>query len=327
MRKLVLWFAALFVVLVFTPSSFAMGHGESERAIVLASFGTSYPAALKGILNITKEVEKAFPGVTVRMAFTSDIIRGIWEKRRGDEEFFSEHKDIPREIAYVKGPLATIADLQDGGYRTIIVQPTHIYSGEEYTDLASCVAGLNSIKTIKPRYRPFEKLVLSRPLLGTWGDQHDYHGDLEAVAEILAEDVAEAREKGAALVYMGHGNEFYSTGAYIEFQQVMRRRYPDVPVFVGTVEGFPSLDDVVSGLVSHGVKVALLKPFMIVAGDHARNDMAGDDEESWKNVISKKGIRIITRLEGLGEKPGIARTFVRYIRETAEDNGVSLGNE
>ena len=324
MKRLGLIFLAAVIGLAVTTTSFAMGREENKKAIVLANFGTSYLSALKAITTIQKEVEKAFPGVKVQMAFTSNIIRKIWHKRQNDKAFLKDHPDVPKEYLYVKGPLATIADLQDEGYRTIVVQPTHIFAGEEYADLSSYVRGLNSIVTIKEKYRPFKKLVIGRPALGGYGDVHDYHKDLEAAAKVLKDDVALAKKEKAALVYMGHGNEFFSTGIYIEFQQVMRKMYPDVKIFIGTVEGFPSLDDVLTGLKHMKVKKVVLKPFMVVAGDHANNDMAGDEDDSWKSQIKKLGIRVVPVLHGLGEKPGWAKIYVSHIKDVAKDNGIDL---
>ena len=324
MKKISFVIIASVLSLAVVVSSFAMGPKKDKKAIVLAGFGTSYPSALAAITNIQDEVQKAFPKVKVKLAFTSNIIRNIWHKRQNDKKFLSENKNIPREILYVKGPLATIADLQDEGYNIIIVQPTHIYYGEEYTDLTSYVNGLNSIKTIKAKFKPFKKLVLGRPLLGKCGTSYDYHEDLIPAAKALASDVALARKKNAALVYMGHGNEFYSTGMYIEFQQALREMYPDIPIFVGTVEGYPSLDNVVSGLTHMRVKKALLKPFMIVAGDHANNDMAGDEDDSWKIVIKSKGIKVITVIHGIGENPKIADIYVVHIKNVAKDSQIKL---
>ncbi len=300
--------------------AFAMHHEKEKKAIVIACFGTTYPQTLVDILDIKETIKKAFPHFKVRLAFTSNIIRRIWHKRRGNPRY----KDIPKEIIDVKGPLATIADLQDEGYKTIIVQPTHLYAGEEFHDLCSYVDSLNQIRTIKPKYRPFKKLVIGRPILGMPGPQHDYHEDLKAAAEALKCDVDLARKDHAALVYMGHGNEFYSTGVYIELQEVMRKMYPDVKIFVGTVEGFPDLDYVIRGLVHYKVKKVVLKPLMIVAGDHARNDMAGDSKDSWKNRIKAKGIEVIPVIKGLGENPSIRKILIQHIKDAAKDNGIEL---
>ncbi len=307
--------------------SLAMGHGkdvEKKPAIVLAGFGTTYPSALVAITNIQKEVQKAFPDSVVKLAFTSNIIRGIWHQRQVDKDYLRKNPSVPAEILYVKGPLATIAELQDQGCKTIIVQPTHIYSGEEYADLSSCIEGLNTIKTIKAKYMPFKKLVISRPLLGQYGVVHDYHKDMESAARAMADDVALADKNNATLVYMGHGNEYFSTGIYIEFQQVMRKMYPKTPIFIGTVEGFPALDDVVEGLVHAKTKKIVLKPFMIVAGDHANNDMAGSEKDSWKNVIKARGIEVVPVTKGIGEKKSVAEIYVNHIRDCAHDNDIQL---
>jgi sirohydrochlorin cobaltochelatase len=295
-----------------------------KKAIVLADFGTTYPSALVAIANVQKMVQKAFPTVMVRVAFTSNIIRDIWHKRQGDARFIADHKEIPKTILYVKGPLATIADLQDAGYRTIIVQPMHVYDGEEYADLCSYVRGLNDITTIKKKYMPFIKLVIGRPALGAHGVVHDYHEDMKVAAKALAPDVALAMKRGAALVYMGHGNEYYSTGIYAEFQQVMRRTYPKAKIFVGTVEGFPSLEDVVTAVAHSGIKKVVLKPLMVVAGDHANNDMGGNDDDSWKSTFERAGVRVECVLHGLGENMGWDKIYVDHIKDTAQENGIEL---
>jgi sirohydrochlorin cobaltochelatase len=177
------------LVLATVSTGFAMGKMQNKKAIVLADFGTTYLSALKAITTIQNEVKKDFPNIKVRMAFTSNIIRNIWHKRRHDASFMKEHGKDLEEFLNIKGPLATIADLQDEGYRTIIVQPCHIYSGEEYADLCSYINGLNAIRTIKVKYMPFVKLVVGRPALGTYGPVHDYHKDMEIGAKALANKV------------------------------------------------------------------------------------------------------------------------------------------
>ena len=104
----------------------------------------------------------------------------------------------------------------------------------------------------------------------------------------------------------------------------MRRNYPKAKIFIGTVEGFPSLNDVVSSVKHMGIKKVLLKPFMIVAGDHAHNDMAGNDEDSWKNTFKRAGIRVKCILKGLGENPRWDEIYVQHIRDVAMDNGIKL---
>jgi len=324
MKKFSLIIIMIILSLTWCVSSFAMGPKEDKKAIVLAQFGTSYPLALVSIINIYKQVQDAFPDVTVKMAFTSYVIRNIWHKRQNDEKFIKGNKDIPGEILYIKGPLATIAGLQDEGYSTIIVQPTHVFEGEEYLDLKSCVDGLNSITAVRPKHKPFKKIVLGRPMLGEKGDKYPYHEDLKTAAKAVKGDVDLARKNNAALVYMGHGNAVLCTGAYIEFQETLRKMYPETPAYVGVVEGFPSLDYVVSGLVKDGIKKVVLKPLMIVAGDHAVNDMAGDEDDSWKTAIKAKGIKVITEVQGLGENPEVSKIFIQHIKDVAQDNQIDL---
>ena len=218
---------------------------EAEgQAVVLAAFGTTVAEALPGILNIRDRIQRQFPQTPVKIAFTSDLIRKVWQRRRSDDAFIKDNPGVPADIYTVQGPLATIANLQDQGYRTIIVQPGHISLGEEYCDLVAVIDGLNSIRTVKPKFRPFEKLVVGRPAMGTSGEQHPYSDDLTLIAKALADDAALAEKNKAALLYMAHGNSYMpSGGAYLEFAAIMNRLYPQVKTYIALVEGYPSLDD------------------------------------------------------------------------------------
>lgn len=315
---------AVMLSIGLSHAAYAMGQLPDKKAIVIADFGTAYPSALVALTRTRKMVQEAFPTIKVKLAFSSNIIRDIWHKRRKDPRFLAEHRGIPKDILYVKGPLATIADLQDAGYRTIILQPTLVYNGEEYTDLCAYVRGLNAITTIQKKYRPFVKLVIGRPVLGKYGTVHDYHKDMDVAAKSLAPDVALARKDDAALVYMGHGNEHYSTGIYAEFQQVMRRTYPDTKIFIGTVEGFPSLMDTVSAVVHGGVKRIILKPLMVVAGDHANHDMAGNGKHSWKRTFQRAGVHVTCIIHGLGENRSWDAIYIEHIKDAARDNHIKL---
>lgn len=320
-KRLFLW---LFFVLLLVVPTASQAKPSEEKAIVLAVFGTSYPEALPGILAIREQVRKAFPKTRVELAFTSNIIRKIWRKRLDDPGYPAQHPEVPPEILRVKGPLAVIADLQDEGFGYILVQPTHIAGGEEFADLSAYVAGLNSIKTVKARNMPFQKIVIGRPAFGVPGIEHAYRQDLEVAAKALAPDVEAAKQQGAPLVYMAHGNEHYSTGYYVEFQEVMRAMYPETRTYVGVVEGFPAFDLVLRDLKGDGVAKIYLKALMTVAGDHAKNDMVGDEPESWKNVLGRNGIAVQADLKGLGENPVFAEIFVAHLREAAKDQGVEI---
>lgn len=298
---------------------------QQTQAVVIAAFGTTVPEALPGILNIRERIQKQYPHTEIRIAFTSNIIRGIWHKRQHDPEYVKKNPAVPQEILAIQGPLATIANLQDEGFTTILVQPTHVSLGEEYLDLVSYVQGLNSIRTIKEKTRPFKKLVIGRPALGTMGDTHPYPQDIELVARALSGDIDQAAKAGSALVYMGHGNDYFpSGGSYLQFVDTMNRLTPRVKTYIGTVEGFPALDHVIQQLKRDKVQKVLLKPFMTVAGDHARNDMAGPEEGSWKSILTREGFEVTPVLQGMGEVDSFADVFVQHLTDLAKDHAIQL---
>jgi sirohydrochlorin cobaltochelatase len=299
--------------------------GQQTQAIVLAMFGTTVEAALGALLAIRTAVADAFPETPVRIAFTSNQIRRTWHRRASDPAYLAAHPDIPGEILRIQGPLAAIANLQDQGYDTLVVQPTHIVPAEEFHDLRSYVSGLNGIRTMKPRWQPFKTIALGRPLLGAYSLKHTYADDILAAARALADDAGIARRHDAALVYMGHGNHYFpSGGLYLEFAARMRQMYPDVRTLIGTVEGFPSLEEILDDLRLHGLRRVVLKPFLIVAGDHAHNDLVGPEEDSWQSVLTREEITVIPVLRGLGEQPAVARIFVNHIAEAAAEAGMDL---
>lgn len=319
-------FLALFCLILSASTVFDQEGAEKDtNAIVLATFGTTYPSALPGILHIRDRMKKRFPGTEVRIAFTSNMIRKIWHKRQNDEAFQKANPSIPEDMYSVKGPLATISDLQDEGYTTILVQPGHISLGEEYLDLVSYIDGLNAIHTIKAKDQPFLRLAISRPALGTMGPKHPYADDINEVAKALAGDVQKAKEAGSALLYMGHGNEFFpSSAAYLQLVDVMNTLYPETKTYLATVEGFPNLEIIMNQMKRDKVTKVLLKPLMDVAGDHAHNDMAGSGPDSMKSVLTKNGFQVTTVIEGMGEQDGFADVFVDHLAQTAIDYGITL---
>jgi len=315
----------LSIVMIFATSVDSTAsmtkEGPQKKAIVLAVFGTTYPTALKSILNLKEEIEKAFPEMPVKLAFTSEIVRAKWGKRAGDTAWRKQHPEIPDDLYAVKNPLATIANLQDQGYRYIAVQSTHIFAGEEYQNLKAEIEALASIKTLRDRDKPFKKIILGRPALGEPGDIFHYSEDIKHAADVLKKDVETARKNDSALVYMGHGNEVLSTGTYIELEAALRDANPGMNIFIGNVEGFPGPDRVLKGLQHAGIKRITLLPLMVVAGDHASNDMAGDEEDSWKSLFESHGIKVIPVLRGLGEVDQWAQIYVKNLREAMEVTG------
>jgi sirohydrochlorin cobaltochelatase len=315
--------AALSLALLVSFPAIA-GHHEAapvKRAIVLAAFGTSYPEALQSILNIRKKVEQAHPEIPVRVAFTSNIIRKIWQERQTDAAWRQANPEVPEDILLVKNTLATMADLQNEGYTDVTVQSLHVFAGEEFHDLMLTVNAMRSLQAMKPRYKPFKRVALGRPALGIPGEAYPYAEDIAAAAKTLGGDVAQAKEMNAALVYMGHGNDYFSTGIYAEFQKAMQRTYGH-PVFVACVEGYPAFDDLEAGLKASGKKKILMKPFMVVAGDHASNDMAGDEADSWKVMLSRQGYDVTTELRGLGSLDAWADLYVDHLNDAMGQSGL-----
>ena len=319
MKKFNLIALIIFLALIFSSPL------QAKTAIIIASFGTTVPEAVQSIDNITSRVKSAFPGTYVRVVFTSNIIRSIWEKRSRNPKEWTD-KGISEEILFTKNLLTTFGELKSLGFKDIIVQPTHLFHMEQYHDLMQYVNAIKSIRTVKDKWRPFNNIALGRPALGTIGDQYPYHDDCKQAVKTFAADVALAKKKGAALVYMGHGNEHWSTGIYVEFQKLMRQTYPGVKIFIGSVEGFPGLEDVKNSLRHYKPEIhkILLKPMMIVAGDHATNDMASDEDDSWKTVLSKAGFDVEPILQGLGSNNQFADLFIAHIKDAAKASGIGL---
>ncbi len=317
---------AVLVTLSNQPTA-AARSGEADReAIVLAAFGVSTVSALQSIMNVKDKVEKAFPEAPVRLAFTSGKIRTIWGKRRQDPGWLESHPDILSDILEVKTPLAEIADLQSLGYKNIVVQSLHIFAGEEYMNLKNCLDALNAIKTIRAKHQPFRKLVLGRPALGEPGHERQYQVDIKEVAQAVRTDVQLARERGAALVYLGHGNANYPVSSMMfELEAIMRHTYPEIPIYVGVVEGLPDKSHVMSQLKRDRIGKVTLAPFMLVAGRHTSDDMAGDNEDSWKKTMIRAGIKVWCFQRGLGDLDAFADIYVRHLADAMADHDIPTG--
>lgn len=296
-----------------------------KNAIVLAMFGTSAESALPGLLNIRSCFREAFPHTPIRLAFTSNIIRGIWQRRSRDKEYRQKNTSLPDEIFAVQGQLATIANLQDQGYKTIVIQAIQMAPAEEFHDLSNYVRALAGIRTMKPRWQPFDKLVVGRPILGTYSPAHPYGDDILELAKALEDDVMQAAKQNAALVYMGHGNPLFPIGGlYIELESRMRTMYPQIPIHIGTVEGYPSLDEVLTGLATKSAQKIMLKPLLMVAGSHALKDMISEQPTSWQSRLTTAGHQVIPVIKGLGEQTPVARLFVNHAAQAAIDAGIEL---
>jgi sirohydrochlorin cobaltochelatase len=310
MRHLVFFSALAALTLILGRGSLLAQYVREPQksAIVLAAFGTTEVGALKSILNVKARLAAAFPGYDVHLAFTSNIIRGIWHKRAGDKNFRQKNPSVPQEIYQVANPLTTLANIQESGPRLILVQSLHITQGEEFGDLKNIVGQLAGIKTMKSSLNPFPWLGLGEPALGDGGA--DY---LDAAARALAPLAEEAKKKNAVLVLMGHGNENLEVASYKKFEQAMQKMYgPEVAL--GLVEGRPGFEDALKEVEQSGQKTVLLAPLMLVAGDHAKNDMAGDEDDSWASQFKAKGYTVLTHMEGLGSNNAWADIYVEHLK-------------
>ena len=252
-----------------------------QQALLVVSFGTSHDGTReKTIGALEREVASAYPSIPIRRAFTSKVfLRGL--VRRGIQV-----DSVPQALD----------KLVEEGFSNVAVLSSHLIPGEEYDKLRALIE----------EYRPrFPSLSLTAPLLHTTGD-------LLAVAKAVLDrhPVAE----GEALVLMGHGTYHPANSIYPALDFVFRDLGRE-DVFVGTVEGYPEVDSVLRRLQRAGYTKVLLVPLMLVAGDHAINDMAGEEPDSWKNQLEGAGIAVRCALEGLGEVPAIRELYLSHLRE------------
>lgn len=275
--------------------------GENELLVV--SFGTSFnDSRAEDIGGIEKALQAAYPEWSVRRAFTAQIIINHVQARDGEK---IDNMDQALERA-VKN-----------GVKNLIVQPTHLMHGAEYDELMDAVEEYED---------KFESVKVAEPLLGEVGDDAAVvNDDKKAVAEILTAEAVEkagydsldaAKEDGVAFVFMGHGTSHTAKVSYSQMQTQMNDLgYENV--FIGTVEGEPeetACENVIDAVSEAGYTKVILRPLMVVAGDHANNDMAGEDEDSWLSQFeaSEKFESVDTQIFGLGEIEGIQKLYIDH---------------
>ena len=254
--------------------------GDLKRKAILAvSFGTSYRKTRDAAIGaIESDLQAAYPDYTVRRAFTSRMILKKLRERDG------------LKIDTVAEALERLAAENVG---TLVIQPTHVMNGIEYDRMMAAAA---------PYLDRFTAVSFGAPLLNS-------AADYDAVAKALIAELAPADD--TALVLMGHGTEHFADSAYAALDYRFKAMgYPNV--FVGTVEGYPLLEHVLAGIRAGGYRKALLSPLMVVAGDHAVNDMAGDGPDSWKNQLLRAGCQVQCVLRGMGEYKSIRALYTAH---------------
>ena len=289
--------------------------GENELLVV--SFGTSFnDSRAEDIGGIEKALQEAYPDWSVRRAFTAQIIINHVQARDG-EKIDNMDQALQRAV--------------DNGVKNLIVQPTHLMHGAEYDELSEAVASYSD---------KFESVSIAEPLLGEVGSADDsVNSDKEAVAKAVTaeavktagyESLDAAKEDGTAFVFMGHGTSHTAKISYSQMQNQMNALGYD-NVFIGTVEGEPedtACEAVIEKIQEAGYKKVVLRPLMVVAGDHANNDMAGDDDDSWKSQFEASGVfdSIETQIAGLGQIPVIQDLYVSHTHAAMEELGTSAAS-
>jgi len=258
----------------------------NKQALLVVSFGTSYQDTREKTLDATQKVfEEEFASYDVYRAFTAQTIIDILEERDNIE---------------VNNVEEALNALKKENYGTVVIQSLHVMNGAEYDDMMAIVEEYRS---------DFNEIKVGKALLTT-------HEDFENVVDSLATNFPE-RNDDEAIVLMGHGTHHEANAVYAALEYAFNAAGYD-NVFVGTVEGFPTLDNVMVQLEENEIGKVTLMPLMIVAGDHAENDMGGDEEDSWKTILKQSGYEVDVFMHGMGENEGIRDIFMNHAEEAIE---------
>ena len=275
--------------------------GENELLVV--SFGTSFnDSRVADIKGIEDALQAAYPDWSVRRAFTAQIIINHIQARDG-EKIDNMTQALDRAVA--------------NGVKNLVVQPTHLMHGAEYDEMCEAIEAYKD---------QFESVSIAEPMLGEVGsDATVINADKEAVAKAITaaavseagfESLEAAKDAGTAFVFMGHGTAHVAKVTYSQMQtQMQNLGYENV--FIGTVEGEPeetSAEAVIEAVKAAGYTNVVLRPLMVVAGDHANNDMAGSDDDSWKTVFEAAGFNVDCQIHGLGEIADVQALYVAHTK-------------
>lgn len=284
-RKGLVGIAVIIVFCLIAVNCFASGgHGHKDPkkvGILLVAFGSSEESAQVSFEKIDEKVKASYTDIPVRWAYTSHIIRNKLAKQ-------GKHLDSP-EVA--------LAKMLDEKFTHVAVQSLHTIGGSEYHDLRRTVGAFKSMGG-------FQKIILGYPLMST-------QADMEKTVGAILKTIPNDRKKDEGIVLMGHGTHHPSNAFYAALMFQLQLEDPNI--FVGTVEGYPEVGLIQELLLKKNIKKAYLMPFMSVAGDHAKNDMAGDEEDSWKSVLTKAGIECVTVLKGTAEYDPFVDIWVGHI--------------
>jgi len=277
----------LFLVLFVLPSfALAGGHGHDravKKGILLVAFGSSMQEAQISFKNIEEKAKETFKNIPVHWAYTSSIIR----------------KKLAKQGTHLNSVATALAKMMDQGFTHVAIQSLHTIRGEEFNDLVCTVHAFKNMP------EGINHIVVGQPLLSS-------QKDIEKVVAAIINNIPKKRKKKEAVVLMGHGTHHPANAFYAALMFNLQRKDPNI--FVGTVEGTPEIGDIKAMLTAKKIKKAYLIPFMSVAGDHARNDMAGDEDDSWKSTLTKAGIKCKVVLKGTAEYDNIVNIWIEHLK-------------
>ncbi|GAF03891.1 sirohydrochlorin cobaltochelatase [Saccharicrinis fermentans] len=257
-----------------------------QKGILLVAFGSSVPAANVALKNIHHEVERSFPGVMIRWAYTSAFIRKKL-KRQGDE---------------VDSPVIALSKMADEGCTHIAIQSLHTIPGLEYEYLLQTVKGIMDIP------KGPVKVEVGRPLLYS-------HEDVERAVDAMMAHIPHRGER-EGLVLMGHGTPHFSNVFYPALNYYFAQKTHTV--FVATVEGFPTIQDIILKLKQQKIDKVYLMPFMSMAGGHVKNDMCGEHEGSWCTLLISAGFKVECIIKGTGELKEMVSIWLQHLKDAFE---------
>jgi len=282
--RLVLTVLALFLMIGTPVQAAAQDTRELKKVgILLVAFGSSEASAQVSFDNIDRAVRQAYPQVPVRWAYTSHIIRA----------------KLADQGKVLDSPAMALARMQDEKFTHVAVQSLHTIAGEEYHELRRIVGGFQATAI-------FEKIVMGHPLMAT-------QADMEDVVDTILANLPQARRSDEGVVFMGHGTHHPADAGYAALMYQLQLKDPKI--FVGTVEGYPDVELILGQLKQGKIKKVYLLPFMSVAGDHAKNDMAGSEDDSWVSIFTRAGIQCMSILKGTAEYDGFVRIWVAHAGE------------
>ena len=305
-RSILCLMTAVLFALMGMATSFSVSQAAEaptvKKAILVVSFGTTYADTRKVTTDaVEAKIKAAFPEYDVRHAFTSRIIIKKLAERDG---------------LVVDTEKQALEKLKAEGYKEIVIQPLHVEAGDEYSKL---------MRVVDKYEKSFDKVSVGRPILYYTGQEGEKPDDY-AIAIKALQDQLPKLGKNEAVGLMGHGGVNPSNTAYAALQLKLQDAGLK-NVFVFTVEGYPTYENMVTALKANKIKKITLMPFMLVAGDHAQNDMAGDEKDSFKSQLTAAGFQIEAYIHGLGENKGIQDIYVQHVKDAIENNYKERGKD